>query len=369
MGLLVTGLPRSGTSWVGKMLEAGGDVVYVNEPLNPQHPPGRSPGVLRADVTHRFQYICADNEEPWRRAFTDTLALRYHAAAELRRNHRPYDLARFAKYWSAFTLGRMRGRAALLDDPYAILSAAWFATRMRVPTLILVRDPVALVGSWRNLAWTVDFRELLGQPLLMRDLLGAYEGEMKDLLDSDDHVARIALLWRMTYETVARLRGSGTDGVHIRRYEDLAADPIDGFREVYATLGLTWNARAERAVRTATGAGTKGGAGDRTGAGGEDSADGRPGAHGGTDTGVRTDADSRSGTGAERGGGFAWSLRGGLSRTAYRPMDSKAALAAQATRVSADERARVREITGDVARQFGYRAGVDNDDGGGAGDG
>ena len=37
--ILVTGLPRSGTSWVGKMLAASGELVYVNEPLNPQHPP------------------------------------------------------------------------------------------------------------------------------------------------------------------------------------------------------------------------------------------------------------------------------------------------------------------------------------------
>ena len=60
--LLVTGMPRTATSWVGKMLEASGALVYVNEPLNPQHPPGRSPGVLRADVQHAFQYISEDNE-------------------------------------------------------------------------------------------------------------------------------------------------------------------------------------------------------------------------------------------------------------------------------------------------------------------
>jgi hypothetical protein len=42
--ILVTGMPRTATSWVGKMLEASGALVDVNEPLNPQHPPGRSPG-------------------------------------------------------------------------------------------------------------------------------------------------------------------------------------------------------------------------------------------------------------------------------------------------------------------------------------
>jgi hypothetical protein len=75
------------------MLGASGEAVYVNEPLNVQHPPGRSPGVLNAQVSHRYEYICADNDERWVHAFNDTLRLRYHLVAELRRNHSPYDLA------------------------------------------------------------------------------------------------------------------------------------------------------------------------------------------------------------------------------------------------------------------------------------
>lgn len=313
-GLLVTGLPRSGTSWVGKMLEAGGEVVYVNEPLNPRHPPGRSPGVLNAEVTHRFQYICADNEEPWARAFDDTLALRYQLLAELRRNHRPYDLARLAKYYPAFTLGRLRGRRAMLDDPYAVLSAAWFASRLEVSTLVLVRDPVAFAGSWRKLGWTVDLGDLLGQPLLMRDLLGPYEGEMKALLDSGDDLAKNALLWRMTHEVVDGLREA--PGLHIRRYEDLAGSPDEAFAELYETMGLTWNKQAAAGIAAAT----------------------SPGQSGQTTPG--------------RGRGFSWSLRGGLSRTAFRPMDSRAALDSYKSRLTEDEITRVRDLTAGVAERF-----------------
>ena len=87
-------MPRTATSWVGKMLEASGALVYVNEPMNPQHPPGRSPEVLRAEVAHAFQYISEDDERDWLPAFRDTVRLRFHPLAELRRNHRPYDLAR-----------------------------------------------------------------------------------------------------------------------------------------------------------------------------------------------------------------------------------------------------------------------------------
>jgi hypothetical protein len=60
--------------------------------------------------------------------------------------------------------------------------------------------------------------------------------------------------------------------------------------------------------------------------------------------------------GGGKSGGFAWTLRGGLSRTAFRPMDSKAAVAERAARLSEADRARVRELTRDVAIRFGYDA-------------
>jgi hypothetical protein len=308
-GILITGLPRSGTSWVGKMLQASQEVVYVNEPLNPQRPPGRSPGVLNAEVSHRFQYICADNDERWARAYADTLRLRYRFAAELQHNHRAGDLARLAKYGTSFTAGRLRGRRALLDDPFAVLSAAWFAERLGCQVVVLVRSPVAFVGSWRRLGWKIDFSDLLDQPLLVRDLPGDYLAEMRRLADSDDQVAKIALLWRVTYGTVSEL-ADRVPGLQVRRYEDLATEPAAGFRELYDLCSLTWTPQVATQVQAAT-----------TGAG---------------------DAQRR----------FAWSVRGGLSKTAFRPMNSAAALHSYRDRLSETDIDRVRELTADVARGY-----------------
>ncbi|MGK5531989.1 sulfotransferase [Streptomyces sp. URMC 129] len=308
--ILVTGLPRSGTSWVGKMLQAGGELVYVNEPLNPSRPPGRSPGVLNASVTHAFQYICEDNEEPWLRAFGDTVRLRYRTVAELRANRALPDLARLAKNLSAFTAGRARGRRALLDDPYAVLSAAWFARRLGAVAIVLVRDPVTWAGSWRKLGWTTYFHELLEQPLLMRDLLGGHADELRALVGSQDELAKNAALWRVTYDAVDAMRRENGGSLHVVRYEDLAGDPETAFGGLYATCGLTWDASARRAVREATQAGN---------------------------------APTRA---------MSWSLKGGLSKTAYQPMDSRAALVTYKERLTEDEIARVRELTADVRARF-----------------
>lgn len=91
--LLVTGLPRSGTSWVGKTLEVGRQVVYINEPMSLSWPPGHSPGVLDARVEHRFQYIGDSSDARWARAFDDTLRLRFRPLRELAAVRGLYHLA------------------------------------------------------------------------------------------------------------------------------------------------------------------------------------------------------------------------------------------------------------------------------------
>ncbi|NUR88887.1 MAG: sulfotransferase family protein [Nonomuraea sp.] len=291
--VLVTGLPRSGTSWTGKMLAAGGELVYVNEPLNPRHPPGGCPGVLRASVTHRFQYICPDNAGSWLPAFRDTVALRYGFLAELRANRSPYDLARLVRYGGAFTLGRLAGRRALLDDPFAVLSAGWFASSLGCKVIVLERDPVSFVASWQRLGWTVYFHELLEQPLLVRDHPSVLE--LRSLVGSTDRVAKAAALWRFTHAVLA-----ATPGIQVISYEALAADPVAGFRSLYTYAGLSWTPAAERRI-------------------------------------------TRACTGAVRGHrGFTWS---GLSRTAYRPMNSREALSRAAHGLTADEVTRIRALT------------------------
>jgi hypothetical protein len=313
--LLVTGMPRTATSWVGKMLEASGRLVYVNEPLNPQHPPGRSPGVLRAEVTHAFQYISEENERVWLPAFQDTVRLRFHPLAELRRNHGPYDLLRTVKYTAGFGLGRLRGRRALLDDPYAVFAAPWLHRRIGCRVVVTVRDPVATVSSWRRLGWTPRLAELLAQPALVRDRLARFVPELEAAgTDPDDGVGRASLLWRVIYGTVAAYRQE-IPGLEVVRHEDLSADPVPAFAGLYDRLGLPFGPDAERAIVQASSAGSDGGA-------------------------------------------MRWSLTaGGLSKTAARRLDSRANLQVWRERLTPEEAARIRERTADIAEAFGYTSG------------
>ncbi|GAB3244986.1 hypothetical protein GCM10027456_14640 [Kineosporia babensis] len=272
-------MPRSGTSWVGKMLQLSGEVVYVNEPMNPSRPPGRSPGVLNADVEHYFHYIPGSDQARWRAAFARTLSLRYSLLPELRRNRSAGDLMRAAKYCTEFGRGRLTGRTALLDDPYASVSAGWLASEFDATVVVLVRDPVTLVASWQKLGWVVDPAELLNQPALMADHLEPERERLSRAARSGDPVEQIIAVWRAVYLAVLGQADAGR--VLLRRYEDLAAQPVPAFENLYRDCGLTYDQATRAAVQQATGA----------------------------DTG--------------NSGAFQWS---GLSRTAFRPMDSAAKL-------------------------------------------
>lgn len=309
--LLVTGLPRSGTSWTGKMLEASGGVVYVNEPMNPRRPPGRSPGVLNARVEHPFHYVDPKDDQVWEQAFRDTLALRYHALAELKATTSAYDVARMAKYGPAFFAGRLRGRRAMLDDPYAILSSRWLTERMGVRSAVLVRDPVSLLGSWRSLGWRVVLEDIYAQPALVRDLISPWLPELEQASASDDWVLQMCTLWNVVHEVVTIFRDE-VEGLTVWRYEDLASDPLAEFAALYAWFGLSWTDAVRDRIEAATSAPTQ-----------------------------PTE-------------GFAWSLRGGLSRTAYQPMDSRSAAVAALKRLSPADVERVRDLTAVVAERFGY---------------
>jgi hypothetical protein len=252
--ILVTGMPRSGTTWVATMLAATRRVVYVNEPLNPQHPPGGSPGVLNVRVTERFQYITTANGDAYADAYAHLLGLRYRLGAELRVNRRPADIARAGHTASRFALGRLTSRRPLIADPFAVLSARWFARRLGCRVVLVVRRPEAVVSSRKRLGWAFDPRTLRSQPLLDAELLAPLEDEHPGLFEPRDGIVdQGAQLWAILHLAVARIRREAPE-VMVVRHEDLSLDPVAGFRGLADRLGLPFEPRLESTVRRATSA-------------------------------------------------------------------------------------------------------------------
>jgi hypothetical protein len=240
--ILVTGAHRSGTTWGGRMLSADRSTAYISEPLNVSH----RRGVYGAQVEHWYQYITEENEEKYLPAFHQLLNFRYHFFAELGSLRSRKDFMRMGRDLSIFVKGKLQGQRALLKDPFAVFSTPWFAQKLNCQVVTTIRHPGGFASSLKRLNWPFDFRNLLDQPMLMRDHLESDRADM-EAMQADDIVGQSALLWRMIYRSVHATRELFPH-FKIVRHEDLSLDPVAGYKSLYESLGLTFDEKVRDTI-------------------------------------------------------------------------------------------------------------------------
>ncbi len=245
--ILVTGAHRTGTSWVGRMLAASGDLTYVNEPLSASH----RPGILGVAVEHWYTYITEENESQYLPAFRDLVGLRYQLFKELSSIHSRKDFLRMGRDFSSFLYGRLRGRRVLLKDPFAAFSTPWFAGRLNCQVVITVRHPAGFASSLKRLNWPFQIHDLLAQPLLMRDYLEQDRAAM-EAIQPNDIIGQASLLWTMLYRVIHQTLQKQSDLITVR-HEDLSLNPVEGFRELYKKLGYEFTPKVEKAILNSSG--------------------------------------------------------------------------------------------------------------------
>ena len=240
--ILVTGAHRSGTTWAGKMLAAEANTAYISEPLNVLH----RPGVFKAKVKHWYEYICEENEHEYLPAFQSLLEFDYYLMDEIRSLRSRKDFFRMGRDFMIFYNALERGQRALLKDPFAVFSVPWFAKRLNCRVVITVRHPAAFASSLERLGWSFDFKNLLEQPLLMRDYLESYREQML-AVKQGDVIGQGALLWKMIYSVVQNFQQMNSEWL-IVRHEDLSLDPVNRYRDLYNKLGLEFTRRVEKTI-------------------------------------------------------------------------------------------------------------------------
>lgn len=215
-------------------------VAYLWEPFSALH----RPGICAVSFPYWFPYLCRENEGPYMGPIGDMLAFRYRPLAELRVVRTPKDAARLARDWRRMARYRERQSRPLMKDPIALFSSEWLCDTFDMDVVVLIRHPAAFVHSLANRGWTHPFDHFLKQPLLMRDLLAPFAGEIERFAEEPQPVADQAiLLWNILHEAILRYRERRPKWLFLR-LEDIAADPVRSFRHLYDTLGLDFNERA-----------------------------------------------------------------------------------------------------------------------------
>jgi hypothetical protein len=207
---------------------------------------------MAAPVSKWYTYIHEENEKEYLPAFRAMLTFRYRLWQEIRALRSFRDVLRMGRDFGVFTRGRLLRQNALIKDPFAVLSATWFAQRLNCQIVITVRHPAGFASSLKRLNWKFDFQDLLSQPELINDWLGEDLTDMEQI-SAEDIIGQAALLWRIIYRVVHKIQTLHPEFLVVR-HEDLSLDPFTGFRDMYETLGLEFTPKIERVISSSSSA-------------------------------------------------------------------------------------------------------------------
>lgn len=222
--ILVTGVHRSGTTWVGRMVAASPQVGYIHEPFNLT----TRPGICGARFTWQFTYVTDDNARPYQSHLVKTFTFQYNQLGEL-------ATVRDSREFRAY---RRAGVRPLVKDPLVLFSAEWLAKEFEMQVVVLIRHPAAFASSVKRFGWTHPFEHFTQQPLIMCDHLAPFDAEVRDYAANEhDAIDHSNLLWRLIYSMVHEYQQRHPDWFFVK-HEDLSMQPMDGYTKIFGDLGL-----------------------------------------------------------------------------------------------------------------------------------
>lgn len=151
--VLVTGVPRSGTTWLARLLTSAPRTALAGrEPMNP-----RDGG-----------YGLAKTIDSWVR-LSDPSPRQKRALRSAFVGRNPLCFGRYGRrQWAA----PLPGTRVIVKDPFALLSLRTIASLTGARIVLVYRHPAAVLTSYRSMGWTHDLGELravlAGEPAHVR---------------------------------------------------------------------------------------------------------------------------------------------------------------------------------------------------------
>ncbi len=214
---LVSGMARSGTTWVGNLINHDHSYRTLFEPFHP----------AKVRAARGFPYL------PYLRPGEDRPELA--AAAERILS------GKVRGWWVDHENRGLVHRKRLVKDVRTHLMLGWLRVlRPKMPIVWLVRNPWSVAASWLHLGWggatresPSDFAFIRSNGELLHDLPVAAQALRR--MDTLDLVERIAFHW-CVFVAAPALHLRSTDRLLVR-YEDLLLRPEEESRRILDFLG------------------------------------------------------------------------------------------------------------------------------------
>ena len=246
MRILVTGFPRSGTTFVGRAIASTPGVHYVHEPFNEEWP-----AVGTSFRVHPFWRPDEDCEKDMGHLgrLDSVFGFRPSVPTFSRGDwSRPRFALKRAVRSMVPPLGPLYKKHLVFKDPLAICAADILAKRYRMRTIVMFRDPLGVVASIRRYGWRINPDHITHQPQLRREVGEDMVDTMEAIAAGDSETREaelIAQTWLISSKLLENRLSPGNDVIYIR-HADLIRDPDHVIEKVVDWLALDEGHRARK---------------------------------------------------------------------------------------------------------------------------
>ena len=257
--VLLAGLPRSGTSWAGEALGHASEVSYVDEPdgfrdafafrVMMRH--GENPALAKTDSAPEYERLWAGafaggrapSGPGARLAQRAYLSVETSARQKARAGQGVAPALRIAQRFARPPEALPNACHVLVKSVQCARSLDWIHQRFEPRIVILLRNPLNALASWRDLGF-------VGSPQENADFADEAQqrwGVSPPTADAPP-LAHQAFTFGVLSESLLSAADQHPEWIVVR-HEVLCGDAPNRFRELALQLGLTWTEQAETFVR------------------------------------------------------------------------------------------------------------------------
>lgn len=265
--ILLSGLPRSGTTWTADVISHAKNVFYMHEPDNERL---YLKTLFLKDGVHRYPYLKKGDESPlyfklWQdlfhnRTFSEMFPKKYEVNAYLLERELGRKSGEIHESFFQFTSQQARnktlkkridqqkkpeGKRLFIKSIYNMLALEWLASRFDFIPVVIIRHPANIISSYLKLKFPDSSRNIFQQEPLVRDY---FQEIYPQIREKTDRVEKMAAQIGGIYHVLEKQLAHHPEWI-LLRHEDLCLDPIGRFKELYERLGLKWKLSTRRFIQ------------------------------------------------------------------------------------------------------------------------
>lgn len=252
--ILISGCPRSGTTFLGSVFEASKDCFEIYEPFN-------SDFTYHLDLPSRFYRITPEETPQYRRQVDRLIELSSLSRRLMKLPRGMIDRVRTEKdVPSALALKKcvqnnkrfVSARRVVFKDPIAFFSASWLAETYDADVVLMLRHPGGVISSYLALDWQAETPELIDHMMPeTREKLASEIAQWRE--NPDDRIGELILQWKIfTIETIALAKAN--PDWHVVSHEHLCDHPEEVFSALFRAFGLDYSEQVQAKIAQSTGA-------------------------------------------------------------------------------------------------------------------